>query len=508
LLSKTKQTKYSNTMVAASQLEQMVEPNLLHKAVGALLKHHTKTNEDINNLLGNESPIHLTFNLNRVPDRTLVSSRPIRIEIPHALYQLNKDGGGDDDDNNNDMQIDTNNEALEEVEVCLIVKDESKEWILSLIEKFPKQMSYIKKVITLTALRKKYKQYKDRRELCHTYDIFMADDRILPMVGKAIGKQFFHEKKQPIPIKLTRKEALPFVIEKCLRSTFMWISAGTCIAIKAGTTSMPTEHIQKNIQSILNNAVKNIPRKWSNISAISIKTSQSVALPIYNKTREELEEIAQLAKVEATSTSTSSDSKRGNKRSLEEEKNVKAQEKEEVENKKKQKKEAMSKSPLLKAIKKQKKEEAQSLAKVAVVGKKGKKRSTLDADVSTITIAKKEKKGTTSKNGEPALNTESPTKKLKLDNNKNQKSAEKKNKTQKSNDEKSDFIVSKKFNGSKKGYVFKKGEKGVGYYIDVKPVIDEMAMDAIGRANAGSSMKGKSPKNNKKKGGRGRVRRV
>ena len=33
--------------------------------------------------------------------------------------------------------------------------------------------------------------------------------------------------------------------------------------------------------------------------------------------------------------------------------------------------------------------------------------------------------------------------------------------------QKKDFIQSDKFIGSKKGYVFKKGEKGLGYYLDI-----------------------------------------
>lgn len=37
---------------------------------------------------------------------------------------------------------------------------------------------------------------------------------------------------------------------------------------------------------------------------------------------------------------------------------------------------------------------------------------------------------------------------------------------------KTDFIPSSKFTGSKKGYVFKKCKKGLGYYIDIKPVIE------------------------------------
>ena len=37
---------------------------------------------------------------------------------------------------------------------------------------------------------------------------------------------------------------------------------------------------------------------------------------------------------------------------------------------------------------------------------------------------------------------------------------------------KTDFIPSSKFTGSKKGYIFTMGKKGLGYYIDIKPVIE------------------------------------
>eukprot|EP01083_Nonionella_stella_P126996 384635_1 len=138
------------------------------------------------------------------------------------------------------MAMDVDGEdGLDEVEVCIIVKDDSKEYVQEMIENFPDYLSHIKKVLTLTSLRKKYTQYKDRRELLKRYNFFMADDRILPMIGKALGKNFFQEKKQPIPIKITRKEALPYAVKKCLSSTFLWVSPGSCLSVKAGSTGMP-----------------------------------------------------------------------------------------------------------------------------------------------------------------------------------------------------------------------------------------------------------------------------
>ena len=208
-------------MVAESQ--QVVESALLNKAVNALLKYHqTKASSEKKSLLlGDEQAIHVQFNLVRVPEKTSLSSKPIRIEVPHSLHKLNS---VEDDDEDNDK--------LEEAEVCIIVKDSSKEWVQTLISQFPKEMSYIKKVLSLTSLRKKYSQYQDRRTLCNTYSLFLVDDSILPMVGKLLGKSFFMKKKQPVPVKLSRKESLPFAIEKCIKSTFMTIGAGTCLSVR------------------------------------------------------------------------------------------------------------------------------------------------------------------------------------------------------------------------------------------------------------------------------------
>ena len=53
-----------------------------------------------------------------------------------------------------------------------------------------------------------------------------------------------------------------------------------------------------------------------------------------------------------------------------------------------------------------------------------------------------------------------------------------------------DFIQAKKYQGSRSGYVFRMGKSGLGYYKDVKPVVDRLAMEAIKRMGKGSGKKG------------------
>jgi ribosome biogenesis protein UTP30 len=156
------------------------------------------------------------FTLLRAPGHS--TPKPIRVLIPHPLFKL-ADKADDSDD-------------PEEPEICLIVKEESKAWCQLMIEKFPEHMGCVKKVLGLQSLREKHARYEQRRELLNKYNFFMADERILPMLSKALGKEFFKAKKLPIPINLTRKEALPFAVQKALSATYMSVSTGTCVTIR------------------------------------------------------------------------------------------------------------------------------------------------------------------------------------------------------------------------------------------------------------------------------------
>lgn len=50
-------------------------------------------------------------------------------------------------------------------------------------------------VIGLSKLRANYRDYEAKRKLCDSYDVFLADERILPLLPKLLGKKFFQTKK-------------------------------------------------------------------------------------------------------------------------------------------------------------------------------------------------------------------------------------------------------------------------------------------------------------------------
>jgi len=603
--------------------ENGLDAPLLDRAVSALLKHDETSSGKRKStpLVEDDRDVHVQFALARVPQRP--SPKPIRVDIPHPFIRVPRlegdDLGKDDADKDNDY--------LEEADVCLLVSnDHTKTWVKELIERFPSHLGCIKKVMTLDSLRTKHKRFDRRRVILESYDVFLADDRILPMLGKALGKSFFKKKNLPVPIKITRKEAFPFTVQRCLRATYMYLSAGTCVTVKVGTTGMPPRHLAENVQSAVQNTVEKLPRKWANVSGIFVKTPRSVALPLYSRTPEELAEIASLAAiaddvaVDEMGTTTTIKKRKG------------ASEGEEVaKKKKKRKKELKEKSPLLKALKKQKQteeegkvdsastdEEAKDEAKTSKK-KKGAAMEKKEAEVESaanVVPAKKEegaqstkerkkkrkvkavesdkvkvedavkkeevaqsakekkRKGGAKKEedeGESEQPKNAKKKKKQKDSKKKEEDSEsekgkkengatedkakgeseppksaKKKKKQKDSEKKEegaqlakkkkqkaaveeegakerkqpksgkkqkddsdggkDFLPSKKFRGAKKGYHFRKGKEGVGYYKDTVPVPDRAALEAMTRAYRSTPSRGGGGggKSRRKAGGRGR----
>ena len=447
--------------MGAKKVSTGVDGSLTERALRALLKHHESSSDD-QQLLGNDLDVQVQFSLARIPGKA--SAKPIRVEIPHSLVST----GGNGDDT-----------SLHDAQVCIIVKEESKPWVQEMIERFPNELGCIKKVLGLQSLRTKHKSFSQRRELLARFDVFFADDRILPMLTKALGGKFFEKKKQPIPIALTRKEALPFAVQKNLKSTFMFLSAGTCVTVKAGNTGMDATKLLENIQSIAEVVPGKVPRKWANIRSVSIKTSASVALPIYNKTPQELEEIMRLAKEEP-------------EQAAEEEKSEKASKKTKVS------------TPLAKALKKQSSEKDVE-SKVEKTPKTKKRKEA--ADEATTTTKKKKKSNSDIEKifdeNDAVKKTPKSSKKVKKiekedDEKTSVKKAPKSAKKAKTDSLEGDFIAKKKFVGAKKGYVFTKGKNGLGYYKDNKPVIDHSYLERLKRGGGGGRKSmGQTPRRRK-----------
>ncbi len=277
---------------------------------------------------------------------------------------------------------------------------------------------------------------------------------------------------------------------------------------------MSPSKLLANIHAICTIVPTKVPHKWSNIRSISIKTTNSVALPVYNKTPEELEQIRILAKED--------------KHDVVEVKGV--EEENACDNKGKSKGKSVASTPLAKALKRQqavkdtkneeipvekssrKKEadkiatsegtvtstssskkrkyesahrEEEMIASVTKTPKSSKKKMNKDKEegASELITERKELKSSTKKRKDASATTSED--KVSQENDTLTKSAKKSKSIPSTNDD-DNFIASKSFVGSKKGFVFKKSKLGIGYYRDVLPVVDKVWLSKLGKISGGA----------------------
>lgn len=195
--------------------------------------------------------------------------------------------------------------------VCLITKDPQRKYKDLLAEK---GINFISKVVGIEKLKGKYGPYDARRQLAGDYGLFLADDSVIPLLPKLLGKAFFKSKKQPIPVDLKKKD-LKGELEKAISATYLHQNAGTCTTIKIGNTGMDVTKLVKNAESAIPAVVRKLhmgtlkknsskskdphgvtvplevtdadkkelrETAWNNIQSLGIKTQSSVCLPIWS----------------------------------------------------------------------------------------------------------------------------------------------------------------------------------------------------------------------------------
>ncbi|DAZ95184.1 TPA: hypothetical protein N0F65_013029 [Lagenidium giganteum] len=228
----------------------------VRKAVVALKKlmEVQESKQTKQQLLANPPAISCIITRKIVPGKS--SLKPIQIDLPHSVLG-----------------------AANDVEMCLFVKDTDKERIKKALKEEP--VPGLAKVMTLKKLKKEFSTFEDKRALAGAYGMFLVDDRILPYMKTPLGTKFFVKKKQPIPVRISRKE-VSAAIRAVFHRTTMFVSTGACTNVKVAHVGMSLDEIVTNIIVGMNNCAAHISKGWLGIQSISIKTPDSVSHPIYN----------------------------------------------------------------------------------------------------------------------------------------------------------------------------------------------------------------------------------
>jgi ribosome biogenesis protein UTP30 len=242
----------------SSAVPSRIKPETVQKAVNALLKWRlskAKTQKPQLLDLADEDFIYLTLTLKKIPTNPRTNAH--RIPLPHALFSPTS-------------------------ELCLIIDDRSNSKLTSDAAKTKLKAENIpvSKVIKLSKLKSYYKPYEAKRKLCNSYDLFFADKRVIPLLPRLLGKQFFKKKKLPLPVDLTHKNWKE-QIEGACSSGLLYFRTGSCSVVRVGKASMEAVELVENVVAAIHGVVECVPKKWGGVRSFHVKLSESLALPVY-----------------------------------------------------------------------------------------------------------------------------------------------------------------------------------------------------------------------------------
>lgn len=224
------------------------------KAVESLLQWRNSKREKPK-LFDQEDFLYLVVTLKKIPPKG--RTNPYKIPLPHSLHS-------------------------DSSELCLIIDDRTKSNLTKddARKKIQSENIPISKVIKISKLKSDYRPFEAKRKLCDSYDMFFADDRVIPLLPSLLGKHFFKKKKIPVPLNLRHKNWKE-QIEKSCSSGLLYLRTGTCSVVKVAKTSMEVEEIVNNVIAAIDGIAEVVPKKWSNVRSFHLKVLESIALPIY-----------------------------------------------------------------------------------------------------------------------------------------------------------------------------------------------------------------------------------
>ncbi|TFK20411.1 ribosomal protein L1, partial [Coprinopsis marcescibilis] len=236
-------------------IDQHVSTNQCRLAIDALHSYESKKQEKLEEselISGKEPNIWLNITVKKIPAGHRM--KPVKIPIVYPLVDPRT------------------------TPICLITKDPQREY-KDLLE--TQNIKFISRVVGIEKLKGKFKPYEARRALLKENGMFLADERVVTLLPKLLGKKWFEAKKQPIPVCLKRKD-LKAELERAISSTYMNQNQGTCTSVKIATLSQKPAQVLANLQKALPTIIANIKDGWENIQSLHIKTNSSVSLPIWS----------------------------------------------------------------------------------------------------------------------------------------------------------------------------------------------------------------------------------
>ena len=127
------------------------------------------------------------------------------------------------------------------------------------------------KVIDGDELAKLSANKRQSRKLINSYDFFLADTKLMPVVGKALGQLLGPRGKMPTPVPFNA--SIESFLERFRSSIRVKVKNSLSTSCKIGDESMPDSDLAANASAVINAVEKKLPSGDKNVKKIMIKST-------------------------------------------------------------------------------------------------------------------------------------------------------------------------------------------------------------------------------------------
>ena len=119
---------------------------------------------------------------------------------------------------------------------------------------------------------------KELRKLANTYDVFLSEAPLMPLVGRMLGPALGPRGKLPVPV--PPNADITTLIKKHRKTVVVRMRNQPIIQCAVGTADMKEEEVVDNIQAVLRVLEGKLKRGLKNIKFAFIKTSMGTPVKI------------------------------------------------------------------------------------------------------------------------------------------------------------------------------------------------------------------------------------
>jgi len=119
---------------------------------------------------------------------------------------------------------------------------------------------------------------KKQKELANTYDFFVAEAPLMPLVGKSLGATLGPRGKMPTPVPPTVN--IKDQIEKHRKMVLLRMRDQPVLQCRVGNENMPDKEIAENIQAVLRRIEGKLRRGIKNVRSIHLKTTMGAPVKV------------------------------------------------------------------------------------------------------------------------------------------------------------------------------------------------------------------------------------